>query len=155
MLEVCCRRSRVGRRVERDRLSAPIILPLQSRARGPVPDLNPLPAGVEDKLCSRASHNRADAVIECVTGVSRRRAAVDRGDVTFRVVGVAMGAVVRHVSGRIVGNTAGGNLVVRRIEAQLWLGPATRCYVLLPAITVAVVDIAVVCDRAGVDRVRG
>jgi hypothetical protein len=92
--------------------------------RVPVPLRDPLAAGVEDELGHRTARHCPHPLVQRIVHIRRRRAAIHRHDVAFRVVGVAVVAVVGHVARRVVSEA--GDLVVGRVDAVLRRRPAAR-----------------------------
>jgi len=123
--------------------------------RSRVPLRDPLAARVENVLCGRAVATSAPAGSARCTYMWPRCCG-DRRDVALGVVGVAVGAVVGHVAGRVVEVPAGAELVGGRVVAlrEGRTAPRSPGYGLRPAIAPAVINPTVIRTRAGVDRAR-
>ena len=95
-----------------------------------------------------------DASVEDVVDVLGRAAAIYLGDVSLRVVGVAVDGVVGHVACRIVGEAAGRDLVVGRVDR--WIEIIARLQgSLRNAIAVAIVSVSVVLQCTTGHSARG
>ena len=89
-----------------------------------------------------------DAAIEDIVDVLGGAAAIHLGDVPLCVVGVAVDSVVGHVACRVVGEAAGRDLIVGRVDR--WIEIIARLQRSLGnSIAVEIVTVRVVLHRAG------
>jgi len=152
MLEVRCPACVIGHGIR-----APVVLALELRPRRPIPLRDALPRRAEDVLRGRgAAHRSPYPLVLGIVNILRRLAAIHLRDVAFRVEGVAVEAetertILNHVACGVVLVSAVGDLIVRRVDAQLRGVDA----VLLQAIAVAVINPAIVRPCAECDRARG
>lgn len=126
-------------------LCTPIVMSLEHGAGCAVPLGNALAVLVEDELCNRSCarlrDRGADAMVQRVVDIARRRAAIDLCKIALGIVGVNVIAVIVEVASCVICIAA--DLVVGRVEGQAHVVASVE-YCLIPSVAPAVIVVCVI-----------